>query len=432
MVASLTSPMTKTRQRMMKRIRPVILGYDAVSPLGVDMETQWDQASRGLSGIGVLTRFPLREGFPVRIAGQVKEIDTSAYPFLKSRDMALWSSPVFSHAMLVVHRALVKSGIEITDDISPRVAITFSSAVGGLDAMIRADRMLVSGGKLPHPFTNANSCINMVGGKISIMTGATGPITSTITACATGSTSMIIGAMFIEQGMADVVICGAVDFPLVEPILGGFATMNGAYRPKEGQPEEPPEKASRPFSLNRRGFVVSEGAGCIVIAGEAFAKTHGLTPRIEMAGWAMTSDAHHFVAPNLETVRRCIAESIIHSGLQPGDIDAVNAHGTSTKIGDRIEGNALKDIFGSDIPPVSANKSQTGHAMGASSAIETVLAMEGMLNDTVLPTINYMPDPEIAIDCVPEGARRVTQEHVLKNAFGFGGCNSCIVLRRIG
>jgi 3-oxoacyl-[acyl-carrier-protein] synthase II len=432
MVASLTSPMTETKQRTMKRIRPVILGYDAVSPLGIDMETQWDQASRGLSGIGVLTRFPLREGFPVRIAGQVKEIDTTAYPFLKSRDMALWTSPVFSHAMLVVHRALAKSGIEITDDISHRVAITFSSAVGGLDAMIRADRMLVSGGKLPHPFTNANSCINMVGGKISIMTGATGPITSTITACATGSTSMIIGAMFIEQGMADVVICGSVDFPLVEPILGGFATMNGTYRPKEGQPEEPPEKASRPFSLNRRGFVVSEGAGCIVIAGEAFAKTHGLTPRIEMAGWAMTSDAHHFVAPNLETVRRCIAESIVHSGLQPGDIDAVNAHGTSTKIGDRIEGDALKDIFGSDIPPVSANKSQTGHAMGASSAIETVLAMEGMLNDTVLPTINYMPDPEIAIDCVPEGARRVAQEHVLKNAFGFGGCNSCIVLRRIG
>ena len=432
MVASLTSPMTKTRQRMMKKIRPVIVGYDAVSPLGADMETQWDQASRGLSGIGVLTRFPLREGFPVRIAGQVKEIDTTDYPFLKSRDMALWSSPVFSHAMLVVHRALEKSGIEITADISPRVAITFSTAVGGLDAMIRADRMLVSRGKLPHPFTNANSCINMVGGKISIMTGATGPITSTITACATGSTSMIIGAMFIEQGMADVVICGAVDFPLVEPILGGFATMNGAYRPKEGQPEEPPEKASRPFSLNRRGFVVSEGAGCIVIAGEAFAKTHGLTPRIEMAGWAMTSDAHHFVAPNLETVRRCIAESIVHSGLQPGDIDAVNAHGTSTKIGDRIEGDALKDIFGSDIPPVSANKSQTGHAMGASSAIETVLAMEGMLNDTVLPTINYLPDPAIAIDCVPEGARMVAQEHVLKNAFGFGGCNSCIVLRRIG
>jgi 3-oxoacyl-[acyl-carrier-protein] synthase II len=432
MVASLTSPMATSKQRMMGRIRPVIVGYDAVSPLGVDMETQWDLAYRGLSGIGVLTRFPLREGFPVRIAGQVKEIDTSAYLFLKSRDLALWTSPVFSHAMLVVHRALAKSGIEITDDISSRVAITFSSAVGGLDAMIRADRMLVSGGKLPHPFTNANSCINMVGGKISIMTGATGPITSTITACATGSTSMIIGAMFIEQGMADVVICGAVDFPLVEPILGGFFTMNGAYRPKEGQPEGPPEKASRPFSINRRGFVVSEGAGCIILASKDFAKAHGIASDIEMAGWSMTSDAHHFVAPNLETVRRCIGESIAHSGLLPGDIDAVNAHGTSTKIGDRIEGDALMDIFGGKIPPVSANKSQTGHAMGASSAIESILAMEGMVRDTVLPTINYLPDPDIAIDCVPEGARKVVQEHVLKNAFGFGGCNSCIVFRRIG
>ena len=415
----------------MDRQRPVILGYDAVSPLGVEMETQWDRASHGASGIGPLTRFPLRERFPVRMAGQVPEIVADDYPFLASRDMALWTSPVFKHALLVVHRALKKSGIEVTNDISHRVGITFSSAIGGLDAVIRADRLLVSEGKLPHPFTNPNSCINMVGGKISIMTGATGPITSTITACATGSTSMIIGAMLIAQGMADMVICGAVDFPLIEPILGGFATMNGAYRPREGQPEEPPEKASRPFSINRRGFIVSEGAGCIIIAGEDFAQAHGLIPRLEMAGWAMTSDAHHFVAPNPETVRRCIAQSIVHSGLQPGDIDAVNAHGTSTKIGDRIEGDALKDVFGSGVPPVSANKSQTGHAMGASSAIEIILAMEGMIRDMLLPTINYMPDPDIAIDCVPEGARAVAQEHVLKNAFGFGGCNSCIVLRRI-
>jgi 3-oxoacyl-[acyl-carrier-protein] synthase II len=152
---------------------------------------------------------------------------------------------------------------------------------------------------------------------------------------------------------------------------------------------------------------------------------------MEIAGWAMTSDAHHFVAPNLETVERCMAESIAHAGLEPGDIDAVNAHGTSTKIGDRIEGDALTHIFGAKTPPVSANKSQTGHAMGASSAIEIILAMEGMMRDTVLPTINYAPDPDIRIDCVPEGARRVAQEHVLKNAFGFGGCNSCVVLRRI-
>ena len=149
----------------MDRQRPVILGYDAVSPLGVEMETQWDRASHGASGIGPLTRFPLRERFPVRMAGQVPEIVADDYPFLASRDMALWTSPVFKHALLVVHRALKKSGIEVTNDISHRVGITFSSAIGGLDAVIRADRLLVSEGKLPHPFTNPNSCINMVGGK---------------------------------------------------------------------------------------------------------------------------------------------------------------------------------------------------------------------------------------------------------------------------
>ena len=385
----------------------------------------------GQSGISALTRFPLRDNFPVKIAGQVADIDTGAYPFLAARDMALWTSPIFRSAMLVVHRALARSGIEITSELAPRVAITFSSAVGGLDAVIRADRLWVAAGKLPHPYTNANSCINMVGGKVSIMTGATGPITSTITACATGSTSLIVGAMFLEMGMADVAICGAVDFPLVETIVGGFATMNGTYRPKEGQPEEPPEAASRPFSINRRGFVVSEGAGCMILASRDFASAHGLSPKIELAGWAMTSDAHHFVAPNLKTVQQCIAGSIRHAGLQPQDIDAVNAHGTSTKIGDRIESDALANIFGKAIPPVSANKSLMGHAMGASSAIELILAIQGMLQGSLPPTINYTADPDIPLDCVAEGARQVEQEFVLKNAFGFGGCNACIVLHRI-
>jgi len=364
------------------------------------------------------------------VAGEVEEIDPGPYPFLQPREMAHWTSPIFKYALLVVHRALQNGGIEITRDIAPRVAITFSSAVGGLDAVLQADRLMVKDGKLPHPFTNPNSCINMVGGKVSILTGATGPICSTITACATGITSMIIGEMLLQRNMADVVIAGAVDFPLVEPIVAGFATMNGAYRPKEGQPEEPPEKTSRPFSANRRGFVVSEGAGCIILATGEFAKVHGLPSGMEMAGWAMTSDASHFVSPNLATVRKCIEETIANAGLKPEDIDAVNAHATSTKIGDKVEADALKNIFGGHVPPVSANKSQMGHAMGASSAIEAILAMEGMKKEIVLPTINYRPDQDIAIDCVAEGARNLKQEFVLKNAFGFGGCNSCIILHR--
>jgi 3-oxoacyl-[acyl-carrier-protein] synthase II len=143
----------------------------------------------------------------------------------------------------------------------------------------------------------------------------------------------------------------------------------------------------------------------------------------------MTSDASHFVSPNLTTVQRCIAEAVANAGLRPEDIDAVNAHATSTKIGDKVEADALHNIFGKNIPPVSANKSQLGHAMGASSAIEAILAMQGIIKETLLPTINYVPDKEIEIDCVAEGARKLKQEFVLKNAFGFGGCNSCMILR---
>lgn len=403
-----------------------------VSSLGTDTETQWRRAVRGECGIVPLTRFALTEDFPVRVAGQVDDVDVKPYPFLQPREMAHWTSPIFKYALLVVHRALKKSGVDITKDIAPRVAITFSSAVGGQDAVLKADRQMIAEHKMPHPFANPNSCINMVGGKVSILTGATGPICSTITACATGVTSMIIGDMMIRQNLADMVIAGAVDFPLVEPILAGFATMNGAYRPKEGQAYEKPEKTSRPFSVNRRGFVVSEGAGCIILASEAFTKAHGLSANIALAGFGMTSDASHFVAPNLSTVQKCIELTVAGAGVGPQDIDAVNAHATSTKIGDKVEADALVNVFGKKVPPVSANKSQLGHAMGASSAIETILAMEGMLKDTVLPTINYEQDPVISLDCVPGNARTLRQEFVLKNAFGFGGCNSCIVLRRIG
>jgi len=409
----------------------VIVGYDAVSALGTDLATQWDRAERGESGVGRLTRFPLARDFPVQISGEVAEIDTTPYAFLNPRSLALWPSPIFKYAMLVVHRALANSGIEITPELSPRVAITFSSAIGGQDAVLAADRRMIAEGKMPPPYANPNSCINMVGGKISILTGATGPIAATITACATGVTSMIIGALLLDAGRADVAICGAVDFALVEPIVAGFATMNGAYQVKPDQVDEPPDRASRPFSIDRRGFVISEGAGCIILATRAFADAHGLRYAIEIAGSSMNSDAHHYVAPYLRTVAACMAGSIDDAGISTQDIASVNAHAASTKIGDTVEYQALKALFGDRIPPVTANKSMIGHAMGASSAIESIFAMEGMLRGIVLPTINYTPDPELVLDCVHEGARRIQQEFVLKNSFGFGGCNACMVLHRI-
>ena len=409
---------------------PVIIAYDFVSPLGVDLETQWRRAKHGRSGIGPLTRFALNDEFPVRIAGQAPAIDHLPYPFLKPREEARWPSPVFRYALLTVQRALEKCGLEITADLAPRVAVTFSSAVGGLDAVLAADRNLMGNGKLPLPCVNPNSCINMVGGKVSMLTGATGPICATITACATGLTSMIMGAMLMAQNRADVAICGAVDFALVEPIVAGFATMNGAYVPKEGAPEEPPEAASRPFSINRRGFVISEGAGCIIMATTEFARAHGLSAPVQMAGWSMTSDAHHFVAPYLDTVRRCIEQSIADAGIPVDVIDAVNAHAASTRVGDKVEYDALADVFHGRIPPVTANKSLIGHCMGASSAIETILAVKSLEEGILLPTINHLPDPEIEIDIATSTARSLSQQYVLKNAFGFGGCNACAIFKR--
>ncbi len=412
----------------------MVIGYDAVSPLGIDLECQWQRAVAGDSGIGPLTRFALRDDFPVRIAGQLPaiEADGHAYPFLSARHQAAWFSPIFAYGLLTVDRALARSGIEIDAALAPRVAVTYSSAVGGLDAVLAADRRLQAEGRLPHPYANPNSCINMIGGKVAIQTGARGPISATVTACATGLTSILVAAMLLALDRADVAICGAVDCALVEPIVAGFATMNGAFQTKEGVDEGGPDQASRPFSAHRRGFVIAEGAGAVILATKAFARTHGLAHRFELAGWSMTSDAHHFVLPYRETIGQCMIEALADAGLGPGDIDAVNAHATATRAGDLVEYEALREVFGGRIPPVSANKSQIGHAMGASSVIETILALRGMAAGMVLPTINYRPDPDMALDCVAEGARQLSQEHVLKNAFGFGGCNACAVFRRVG
>lgn len=410
----------------------VIVGTDAVSPLGTELAVQWKRLCAGESGIGPLTRFTVDDAFPVKIAGQVPEFDPAPFPFLSPRKMALWPSPLFPHALLVAHRALLASGIQLDPVVAAKTAVTFSSAVGGQDAVLEADRRMIADHKLPPPYANPNSCINMVGGKISMLTGATGPILSTITACATGVTSVIVGAMLIADGSADVAICGAVDFCLVAPIVAGFATMNGAFQDKPGAGPASPAAASRPFSSHRRGFIVSEGAGAVILAAKEFADAHGIKARTALAGWAMTSDAHHYVAPHLPTVTRCIAESIEHAGISPLEIASVNAHAASTRVGDRVEFEALQAVFGSRIPPITANKSMIGHAMGASSAIETVFTLRGMEQDLLLPTINYQPDPAIEIDCVAEGSRPLDQEFVLKNSFGFGGCNACAIFRRTG
>ncbi len=406
--------------------RPVVLGYDAVSPLGTTLAEQWERAVAGESGVGPLRRFPLRDEFPVRIAGEVPPCDFGDDPCLSPRRLAPWSSPVFAHGIMLARRAVARAKIPTSDEMGPRMAVTFGTAVGGLDAVIASDRALVARGSLPKPWSNPNSCINMPTGAVAIALGATGPIVNPVTACATGATSVALGALLLESGAADVAVCGAVDFSLVEPIVAGFATMNGAYK---SRPNEIPTAVSRPFAEGRAGFVVAEGAAALVLATPEFAQHHRLEPICTLAGWAMNADAFKPVAPRRETVTRCMQLALNHAGIAPSKVSAISAHAASTVVGDRIEAEALQDVFGAQTPPVTALKSQTGHMMGASSGLESIFAIEGMVRGLLPPTLNYTPDAAFAVNAVEE-PRRLPQDFVLKNAFGFGGANTCLVFAR--
>jgi 3-oxoacyl-[acyl-carrier-protein] synthase II len=410
----------------------VIVGYDMVTPLGHELDAQWDAFAAGKSGIGWIRRFAVTDGYPVRVAGEVPAIDFSEHAFWSERDAANWFSPVIFHSMRVAERALAHADLKVTEQNAARVAVTFSSAIGGLDAMIGAEAKLREG-LTPHPFTNPNGCLNLVAGKVSILTGAKGPIFSPVAACATGSASVATAAMLLETGRADAVIAGACDFPVLPSLVASFASMNGAFasRKEDDRAFADPAKVSRPFSKDRKGFVVSEGAAALVVTTRGWAEAHGSPIRAVVEGFGMTSDAKHYVAPSLPTIVACIREALSSAGVGPGEIDAVNAHAASTGVGDATEVKALAAIFGDGFRlPVTANKSQIGHTMGASSAIELILAIEGMRRGVLLPTINHVPDPELALDVVAEGARAVPHGRVLSNSFGFGGCNVCAVVRR--
>lgn len=409
----------------------VITGYDMVSPLGNELNAQWSAFAEGKSGVRWVDRYAPGDRDEVRVAGQVPDIDFSVYPFWSERDAGNWFSPVIFHSMLVASRALEHSALRIDDTNADRVGVTFSSAIGGLDAMIQAEAK-VAEGKLPHPFTNPNGCLNLVGGKVSILTGAMGPIFSPVAACATGAASVATAAMLLQTGRADAVIAGACDFPVIRSLLASFASMNGAFR--SAKPSDrafaDPAKVSRPFSADRKGFVVSEGAAGFVVTTRGYADQHDLPVRAVVEGIGMTSDAKHYVAPSLPTIIRCIEEAMASAGVRPGEIDAINAHAASTSVGDATEVKALIEIFGEGFsPPISANKSQIGHTMGASSGIELVLAIEGMTRGVLLPTLNYLPDPKLPELNAVAGKARVQEHHrVLSNSFGFGGANVCLVV----
>jgi 3-oxoacyl-[acyl-carrier-protein] synthase II len=308
--------------------------------------------------------------------------------------------------------------------------------VNGHDSFrIAMDNLTDKGPLKVSPYLLPNLCANLPGGKAGMLLGFTGPIFSPQGACASANHSIGIGSRMIRDGDCDFAIVGGVDAPILPEIIHGFDNMNVTVKVKQkDRAYNDPGQASRPFSADRKGFVLSEGAGALVLAAEEMVSAYGLTPKAEVLGIGWTSDAYHFTTPNGDTVVRCINEAIDDAGLQPEDIQYVNSHGTSTQTGDRNEVECLRRVFGKKLPhiPISSNKSQLGHTLGACAAIEAALTIEGMHKNIILPTINHIPDPNFSdIDVVPNNPRNTKFEIALSNAFGFGGTNCCIVFKGV-
>lgn len=414
--------------------RVFVVGYDAATALGNTFAKTWQGAVAGLAGFRRLTRCETTSRS--NIVGEIPDWDPSQLPYVNRKEASLWNASYVFLTMEVCRRALEHAGLEINAETGPRTGCLIGSALNGTDSYrIAMDNYVNKGPFKVSPYLLPNVCANLPAGKAGMLMGFTGPIFSPQGACASGNHAIGIGARMIRDGDCDFVLAGGVETCLVPEIIQGFANMLATIKvgPKDRAAEDPAQ-ASRPFSLDRKGFVLSEGAGVLVLAAEDAVRSLGLTPKAEIAGIGWNSDALHFTRPNATTIIRAMHDAIADAEISPADIGAVNAHGTSTPTGDSTEVDCLRAVFGKNLAkiPVSANKSQVGHSLGASAAIEAALAIEAMGQGIVLPTVNHIPDPDFSdLDVVANTARNHAYEFVLSNSFGFGGTNCCIVLRGI-
>ena len=414
--------------------RVFVIGYGAATPLGRTFAETWERAVRGEAGFRKVTRCQVESVCDV--VGEIPDWDPLALDFVDAKEVYNWNAAFVILTMAVCREALVHANLTMNGETGPRTACLIGSAINGADAFRTEMLHFQEKGPLKiSPFLLPNLCANLPSGKAGMLLGFTGPVFSPQGACASGNHAIGIGARMIRDGDCDFVLAGGVDTPILPEIIHGFTNMNATVKVLKGdRAYADPSQASRPFSVDRRGFVLSEGAGVIVLAAEEMLARHGLRARAEVMGVGWTSDAYHFTKPNPQTIIRGIREAIDDAGLAAGDIQYINAHGTSTPKGDLVEVDCLREVFGKGLEniPFSSNKSQIGHTLGAAAAIEDALTIEGMQRGIILPTINHRPDPLFAdIDCVPNEARSRRYEIALSNAFGFGGTNCCIVFRGV-
>jgi 3-oxoacyl-[acyl-carrier-protein] synthase II len=410
--------------------RVFVIGYGAATPLGKTFPETWERAVRGEAGFGKVTRCRVESACDV--VGEIPDWDPRALGFIDAKEVYNWNAAFVILTMAVCREALAHARLPMNAETSPRTACLIGSAINGADAFRTAMLHFQQKGPLKiSPYLLPNLCANLPSGKAGMLLGFTGPVFSPQGACASGNHAVGIGARMIRDGDCDFVLAGGVDTPILPEIIHGFNNIK--VLPGDRAYDDPAQ-ASRPFSSDRRGFVLSEGAGVIVLAAEETIARYGLPARAEVLGVGWTSDAYHFTNPNPDTITRGISEALDDAGVAPADIQYVNTHGTSTQKGDLVEVECLRRVFGKHLEkiPLSSNKSQIGHTLGAAAAIEGALTIEGMQRGILLPTINHRPDPKFAdIDCIPNVVRRQPCELALSNAFGFGGTNCCIVFKGV-
>jgi 3-oxoacyl-[acyl-carrier-protein] synthase II len=408
--------------------RVVITGIGVVSPVGSNVKTFWENITAGKSGIGKITKFDASE-FPVQIAGEVKDFDPLEY--FEKKEVRK-TDPFIQYAMGAAVQAVKDAGLDGTDVDPERVGVLIGSGIGGINTIEEQHRALLNKGpRRVSPYCVPMEIINMASGLVSIRFGFKGPNISVVTACATGTHAIGEAFRTIKYGDADVMVAGGAEAAITPLSMAGFA----AARALSTRNDEP-EKASRPFEKNRDGFVMGEGAGIVVLEEYEHAKKRGAKILAEVVGYGTSGDAYHMTAPapNGEGAARAIRNALKDAGITPDKIDYVNAHGTSTKFNDLFETLAIKNVFGEHAYKlkVSSIKSMIGHLLGAAGGVEIVSTVLTLMTGIIPPTINYEePDPECDLDYVPNEVVKMEVNYVLKNSFGFGGTNACLVLKRV-
>jgi beta-ketoacyl-acyl-carrier-protein synthase II len=412
---------------MSQRRRVVVTGIGAMTPLGLTMEDTWQGLLLGKSGIGLITQFDASQ-LPVRIAGELKDFDATHYiDYKEARRMARCSQV----AVATAQAALADAGLEPPLENAERIGTLIGSGVGGYERAIEGvDTFREKGLRRVSPFSPVAMLINMPSHHVSYSSGAMGPISTVVSACATGTQAIGEAAEYIRRGAADVMICGGVDAMIHFTLVVGFCAMRAL-----STRNEEPEQASRPFDANRDGFVLSEGAGVFVLEGLDHATARGARIRAEVLGHSSSSDAFHVAQPDPEGqgASRAMEWALRDAGVTPTDVDYINAHGSATPLSDPIETLAIKRTFGDhayDIP-ISSTKSMIGHAMGGAGAIEAAVCVCTIEEGMIHPTANLdTPDPDCDLDYVATGARKADVRVALSNSFGFGGQNACLMLGR--